>query len=46
MGSSTPKNTTTTTKQEPPSWAVPQYQNLLNRASWVSNQEYTPYGGQ
>lgn len=44
--SSGPKNTTTTTKNEPPAWAIPHYQQLLNTSGQLANRPYTPYTGE
>lgn len=46
MGGSTPRETTQTTKNEPPSWAVPHYQSLINQSAALARRPYTPYTGE
>jgi hypothetical protein len=43
--SSGDKNSTTVTKSDPPSWAVPYFQQALQRADSISKQPYVGYGG-
>ena len=46
-GNNKPTQTTTTqTQSGPPAWATPYYQQLLTRATDLSNRPYTPYTGQ
>lgn len=46
MSSGGSKNTTTTTDNAPPAWAVPYFQQGLQMAQNVATQPYTPYTGQ
>ena len=46
MSSKPPSNTTSTTKQELPSWAVPYSQQLLTQGAAVANRPYESYSGQ
>lgn len=40
------KDSTVTQKTEPPSWAIPYFQDAVGRAQEISSQPYTPYTGQ
>jgi hypothetical protein len=46
MSSKQPSTTTTTTKQELPSWAVPYSQDLLKQGANVAQRPYEQYTGQ
>lgn len=45
-GSSTPANTTSTTVNQPPAFVQPSSEDLLSRATTLSNAPYNPYPGQ
>lgn len=46
MSSGGGKTQTTTQTNDPPAWAVPYFQQGLEKASGVANQNYQAYGGQ
>lgn len=46
LGGSSGGSSGASTTSGPPSWAVPYFQNYLNRAQTLSNQPYQQYGGQ